>query len=330
MTGLWLAVVLATAPVPGWRSDHPDVAEIDLPRFHIFATREAASTAQMLAKRLEDDRDALAIRLGADYPGLTEVRIGEGMDELVRLDTPDSTTPRWAAGITHPGGNLILFDAAALRRDGGLRLIRHELAHAALGQLGGDGLPRWFQEGFAVTAAGEWSTESDLAMVRAAQHHLPLSTLESGFPDGLTDIQLAYAESASFFQYLEDRSGPEAVQRLIRDCGAGLPFATAFEREIGNRAEAESRWLDSVRLRYTWIPVVTGSSTLFAVAALLCIVAYTRRRRGQRRRMAEQELEEQAFAAAQRIRAAETRGLPRDPSETPAANDGDLSKPTLH
>jgi hypothetical protein len=330
VSALALALALTAAAVPGWRTDHPDVTEIDLPRFHIFATREATSTAQMLAKRLESDRDAIATHFGGDYPGLTEVRVGEGVDELVRLDVPDSATPRWAAGITHPGGNVILFDAAALRREGGLRLIRHELAHAALGQLGGPDLPRWFQEGLAVTAANEWSTESDLAMVRAAQDHLPLESLDRGFPDGMTDLGVAYAESASFVQYLLDKAGPDAVQRLIRSCGAGTPFAVAFAREIGPRPEWEARWLESIKVRYAWIPAVTGSSTLFALVALLCVLAYARRRRGQRLRLAEQDLEEQALAAAERITAAEQRAPLTEPRESPVVEAIEDSKPTLH
>jgi hypothetical protein len=329
VTALALALALAAAAPPGWRTDAPKVAEIDLPRFHVFATETAAPTAKLLAARLESDRDLLAERLGRDYPGLTEVRVGEGMDELVRLDVPDSATPRWAAGITHPSGNLILLDAVALRRDGGLALVRHELAHAALGQLGGPDLPRWFQEGFAVLEAGEWGAETDLALVRAARQQLPLSALEHGFPEGLSDLQLAYAESASFVEYLFEHRGADKVQALIRLCGSGVAFDAAFERAIGERSKVEADWLDSVKLRYTWIPVVTGSGTLFTVAALLCVAAYARRRRGQKLRMEELALEEQAHEAANRIRAAEERAV-QQPERAEDVAAAASTKPTLH
>ncbi len=330
MTALALALCLAAAPAPGWRADAPPVSEIDLPHFKVMATQAALGTAELLSKHLEGDWSLLEDRLGGPLPEITEVRVGEGVEEMAKLDAPDSTPPRWAAGVAHPSGHLVLFDAVALRRDGGLSLVRHELAHAALGQLGGPALPRWFQEGLAVREAGEWTAESDLALVRAAHSHLPLSELERGFPEGLTDLQLAYAESASFVDYLIDQHGLAAVQKLIRLCGSGTAFEAAFQQTLGERGLAESGWLDGIKLRYTWIPVVTGSGTLFAAIAVLCVVAYARRKQHQKVRLTELALEDRAVEAANRIRAAEQRVMQTEAPDPSAASSAAGNKPTLH
>jgi hypothetical protein len=315
----------------GFRPDAPAVTETALPRFRIFATKGAAATAALLAQRLEADRDFIARRLGSDYPGVTEVRVGEGTRELMLLDVPGSGAPQWAAGLAHPTGNLMLFDAVALRRDGGIALVRHELAHVALGQKGGPALPRWFHEGFAVLEANEWSAASDLAMVRANRAPLPLASLEDGFPAGLGDAQVAYAESASFVEHLFTTYGVDGVQKLIAETGGGKPFDAAFRDTFGDRARVEADWLESIKLRYNWIPVITGSGTLFSVAAVLLVVGYGRHRRRRLARLAEMEMEDRALEAAERIRAAErTPPAPRPQPVAVSEFNEEPAKPTLH
>lgn len=331
LTGLLLALAVATAP--GWRPDAPATRTIELPRFRIQATERAMDTARLLAGEVEQDRDFIAARLGGDYPGITEIRVGEGIDEVLRLDVPSGGAPRWAAGLAHPGENLVLLDAQAIRREGGVGIIRHELAHVALGELGSSELPRWFQEGMAVLAAGEWDTVSALAMVRAARAPIPLAELERGFPEGYSDVQLAYAESASFVEFLLTTRGVPAVRGLVESVHRGQAFDVAFTQRFGPRAEVEAAWLKAIRLRYAWIPVVTGSTTLIGLAALLCVLAWARLRRRKRSRLAELALEEQALEAAERIRLAEEASAVAEPAvkEAPGAEPAPPpAKPTVH
>jgi hypothetical protein len=325
-------IALVCVATPGWRADAPATHEIDLPRFRIHATDRAMNTARLLAAEVEQDRDFIATRLGGDYPGVTEIRVGEGIEEVVRLDEPSGVAPRWAAGLAHPGENLILLDAAAVRREGGVGIIRHELAHVALGELGSAELPRWFQEGMAVLAAGEWNTQSALAMVRAARAPIPLQELESGFPDGYADVELAYAESASFVEFLLGQHGVATVRGLFESVHHGETFEAAFTRSFGPRAEVEAAWLKSIRLRYTWIPVLTGSTTLIGLSALLCVLAWARLRGRKRARLAELALEEQALEAAERIRLAEAARLAAEPisEEPPGSPELPPAKPTVH
>jgi hypothetical protein len=325
-----LAPLLALALTAPWRPDAPKTHEIDLPRFRIQATDKALGMANLLAAELEQDRDVIARRLGGDYTGVTEVRVGEGLEELLRLELPADEPPRWAAGLAHPRENLILLDAGALRPPGGPGVVLHELAHLAVSQLGRPDMPRWFQEGMAVRAAGESSPEASLALVRAADGRaIPLDDLERGFPEGYGEVQLAYAESKDFVDYLYavHDGDPRPVLGFLQAVHDGQPFDAAFAGAFGApRGELEARWLKQVAQRFKWIPLFTGSSMLFALTSLLCIAAWARVRRRRSVRLSELALEEQAQLAAERIRAAEE-ALPQ-PGAT--VEEPPAIKPTLH
>ncbi|MBS2030135.1 MAG: hypothetical protein JST54_19690 [Deltaproteobacteria bacterium] len=321
-----LALALVAAP---WRADAPKTHEIDLPRFHIQATDAALGTANLLANELEQDRDQIATRMGADYPGVTEVRVGEGIEEVLRLELPTVNPPRWAAGLAHPQENLILLDASQIRNDrGGVGIVLHELAHLAVAELGSPELPRWLQEGLAIRIAGETSQEEPLVLLRAAREPIPLAELDRGFPEGYGEVQLAYAESKDFVEFLaEQPHGPESLRKLLEAVHAGTPFDAAFAASFGPRAQLESDWLTHLKRDYRWVPFATGSSVLFCMTSLLCIFAWARVRRRQRTRMAELALEEQAMLAAQRIHAAEE-AMPQPSAAEPPPSGG--TKPTLH
>jgi hypothetical protein len=321
-----LLLTLAAASPGDATAQGPELQEIDFPRFRILTTAAARGTAEALGPKLEEARDLMAHRLGQDYPGLTEVKVGDGAEELDKLFPSAGLQP--AQGRAFPEQNLILLDARALRRAGGIGLIRHEVSHVALGQLAHQPLPRWFQEGMAVLEASEWGTSNDLDMVRAGRNPIPLSELQQGFPEDFSDLRLAYSESASFVEFLFEKHGSEAVRRLLARCAQGDSFDAAFKETFGDLPEVEGQWLDSVKVRYTWIPVATGSGTLFALTAMLCLAVYSRVRRQKRLRLSEMALEEHAQAAAERIAAAE-QIAPPEPAPEPGSA-GAVEKPTLH
>ena len=321
-----VALLVAAAP---WRPGAPKTHEIDLPRFHIQATDAALGTANLLARELEQDRDAVAARLGGDYPGVTEVRLGEGIDEVLALQPPHERAPRWAAGLADPALNLILLDAQQLRRPGGVGVVLHEVAHLAIAQLGSPDMPHWFQEGLAMHAAAESSPEQLLSLVRVAddRQRIPFDDLVRGFPEGYSQVQVAYAESFDFVTYLSNQpDGPTKLRRLLAAVHAGQAFDAAFASTFGPRAALEAGWLRSLKVRYTWVPLVTGSTTLFGLTALLCLLAWTRVKRRKKRQLASLALEEQALAAAERIRIAELEVPPAPALDPPDVED----KPTLH
>ena len=96
-----------------------------------------------------------------------------------RLPLPDpaASRPRWGAALAFPGSRTIL-----LRADAGdpSRTLRHELAHLVLHERVRTRVPRWFDEGYAALAAGEWdrvcgALELNLSVARGGGARLSTS-----------------------------------------------------------------------------------------------------------------------------------------------------------
>ncbi len=303
-------------------SAKPDIVagERRTPHFVIRHTAAATRSAQALADKLERARADFAARLGRDWPGVTEVRLGVGRDELEALALPGGKPPSWASALAYPSHNIILLEARSLTTPEGEATLRHELSHVALGQLGDD-WPRWFQEGLATYMTGEHrlSLQHYTTLFHGVQQDriLSLDDLTHGWPERLDDVQLAYAQSTAFIDWLQDRYGPERFGALLDGVAAGEPFPTAFAKAFRvSLSLEEADWRKTLPSRYRWMPLVTLGSTVWAIAALVCVLAYVRYRRQVSRRRAAQALEELAEDA--------TSGITAD-AEAPEPD-----KPTLH
>lgn len=285
-------------------------SRIVLERFDIVHTPRAAGPAVLLARSLERERSELARRLGRDYEGRTEVRVGEGIDELRSLAPPGGRPPVWAGGVAYPHLNVLLFDGAALRRDDARQIVLHELAHLALGRMGRGDWPRWFQEGFAMLVAGEWSVSRYTAMYRATvgDAAIPLSALTDGWPERHAEAEIAYALSLSFVSHVYEKGGDAQFRDFIGQVADGGGFEETFESIYGVALEAEeSDWRSSLATRYTWLPLLTGTGTLWGLITVLFLIAYARSRRRKRERIRLMEIEEKAREEALRLAAEQLR-----------------------
>ncbi len=289
--------------------------------FRVHYTPRAAGLAGPLATSLEQRRAELAQRMGRDFSGTVEVYLADGADEVQALAPEGVHPPPWAAGLAVPGANALLFDARILRGDEGRQLITHELAHLALGRLGKGTWPRWFQEGFAMLVAGEWSVAHYAAVYRATVREaaIPLAALSDQWPEeGLSEVNIAYAESFSFVASLYDERGEAKLRELIGRVADGDEFPAAFAAVYGvtlGRAEAE--WRSRLASRYSWVPVLTGTGTLWLLITAIFLYAYSRVRRRRRERLEAMELEEQAREAAIRVVAAEAIERPGELPQPP-------------
>jgi hypothetical protein len=205
--------------------------------------------------------------------------------------------PEYGAAIAVPSEQRIVMQGSRAGSDAGnpLQVLRHELAHLALYEAMGNVPPRWFDEGYASLAAGEWGREEVIATNLAlAWRGLPsLEALDSAFYGGAVRATGAYAlahravvELASldpergltmFFQYWGET---RRLDRAIRD---------AFNLTQG---QFEDRWRRQTRRRYGALAVF-ADFTIGAVILLVVLVPlhFSRRKRNRERlaRMAEGE-----------------------------------------
>jgi hypothetical protein len=164
---------------------------------------------------------------------ITEGRTAYGLSELAVIDLylyPRQSellsgwvdAPQWVAGHALPsqniarlvippgsGDNLVMGD-----------LVPHELAHWLVYQVppvGYRDLPVWLNEGLAMLAQNQVSTQLLGALQTAAEQNQLLSfeDLCGYFPQDEPLVQLAYAQSYSFVRYLAETYGREKLLNLL-------------------------------------------------------------------------------------------------------------------
>ncbi|HJU90076.1 MAG TPA: hypothetical protein VJ672_11825 [Gemmatimonadaceae bacterium] len=212
--------------------------------------------------------------------------------------------PEWGSAIAFPGEHRIVMQGRRAGSDAGdpVQVLRHELAHLALHENLGDLPPRWFDEGYASYAAGEWSRDEVLTTsVSLLIHGLPpLDSLESGFNAGSMRAQAAYA------------LGYRAVAELAAlDSERGLALLFDYwkrERSLDRAIRLaygltlvgfEARWKQRTMRRFGALALLANVSLAAGIVALIVVPLYiTRRRRLRARLQALRASEEAAERAA--------------------------------
>lgn len=311
---MWLATLLAlslaVAPPPpvdaetgipaipseGLETAGPlETAVLTTARFKIVHTPRAKASAEVLARDLEAARDDIAALLGRDWPGVTEIRLGYGREEYEAFALPGGKPPSWAIALAYPGRNIVLVEAHSLVTPDGPLTLKHELIHVALGQFGSaKAWPHWFQEGLAMELTGErkWRTDQIATLTRAVtlKKVFPFEDLAAGFPSYPDDVEIAYAQSAAFVEFLRARHGTGAFQRLIDRVSGGdnfeKAFGVAFHMPLSMEEDAFKRELPR---KYPWWPLLlSGGTAVWAIGGVLLVVAFVRRRRYVKALRAEQ------------------------------------------
>jgi hypothetical protein len=272
-------------------------------RSHGWLTLAYPITVESKALALLDDADAFKADLEAWFgqPVLehVEVRLTRSFEDMTALAPVAHPPPSYAVGVAYGPFHLVLVslrepktaEATDLRE-----VLRHELVHVALHDATmGHHVPLWFNEGLAVHASGESSLLRTRTLWNAtlSKTILPLADLDHGFPRENEQVSIAYAESADFVRYLlrdEDRSRFAALIDRVRK-------GTAFERALGDAygdgvRNLEYQWREELDKRFSFWPVLTGSSMIWALITGVLVVAYVRRRRKAKETLLRWEKEE--------------------------------------
>ncbi len=283
-----------------------ETSELITARFRIVHTARAKGAAEYLRRDIESMRDDIAALLGRDWPGVTEIRVGFGREEYEALGLPGAPPPSWAVALAYPGHNLVLVEAHSLASGEGPLTLRHELVHAALGQFGSV-WPHWFQEGLAQELTGErkWHVQQVATLTRAVTQDrvFDFDDLTAHFPQYPDDVEIAYAQSAAFVEFLRDRHGSFAFQRLIDRVSTGdsfeKAFGVAFYLPLSMEEEAFRKELPR---RYPWWPLLLSGGTLVWIGGSgLVVLAWIRRRQAVKQLRTEQLRVETLHEAAKAL-----------------------------
>jgi peptidase MA superfamily protein len=209
--------------------------------------------------------------LGRRTPGPLQLIVipdGRKLDSLT-----SGQAPSWGAGIALPGARTILLRAD---RDDLYGTLRHELAHLALHQAVKGRVPRWFDEGYASWAAGEWDRlgvlDLNLTVVRGAVPDL--RALDGALRGSASTADAAYALAVSAVTELARRNPSGTLTPLLQRLEAGEDFDAAVLATTGlTMLQFDTEWRRAIRRRYslaTWLLAGGGWGLLaFSMWALV-------------------------------------------------------------
>ncbi|MBI2407195.1 MAG: hypothetical protein HYV19_02690 [Gemmatimonadetes bacterium] len=247
------------------------------------------------------------------FPGLprpkerVEIWVAPSDDAFRRL--VGDGAPEWGNAFAFPLERRIVLHGHRGGKGGdALGVLRHELAHLALHEALGDLPPRWFDEGYASYAAGEWGRDevlaTNFAMAIAFGRVPTLPALDSSFYGGTTAAQAAYA-----FSY-------RAVAELAAiDQARGLTLFFEYWRQTGSLEQAmraaygltvggfEMHWQKATRRRYGGLALVTDVSLGAALLVLMVGPLWLVRRQRDRKRLQAMRVAEAAQAERERASA---------------------------
>jgi len=258
----------------------------------VTAPPELESARDRLARI---DLDALAAdlsRAGLDLPAEIHVTLLPDEDQSAR------TVPDWIVGLALDEREIVIFPERVLPYpyDSLESVFRHEAVHLALNvRANGQPLPRWLHEGLAMSVDTGWGAGSQLRLLLGALGRPRPADLARLFASGgRGETADAYGLSAALVADLQRRHGEGAPAAIAGRVGTGVPFAQAFELEIGETPDAAAAraWAGYRRVA-AWVPTLTSATALWAGILVLAFVAFLVRAR--QRALRRQQWDEEDF-----------------------------------
>ncbi len=202
-------------------------------------------------------------------------------------------------GFARSEEGVIVVKAPNLMRSGTdyFGVVRHELLHVLLARNTNLGnVPRWLNEGIAMTVSGEnrWSSALHIGRMYAEGSLIEYAKLPFVFaaPGGETEFGRAYSQSLSMTKFLRHRLGEAVFWELLKDMES-QPFERALAERTGlTTAEFYEAWKGSLWKIALSNSVLTGFG-VFQFGAILVIIVYLRKRRRGKRILRQWKAEEE-------------------------------------
>jgi len=210
------------------------------------------------------------------------------VDDFRLARTELGGAPDWGVGLSV--GRLILVDCSRAGRGGRtvatvfIHEIAHSLVHFAAGS--STGVPRWFHEGVAQTASGEWRLVDNVALILGGRVPSP-ATLQGAFPASAAWADQAYRSSLLAVTWLKKWYGPDVTPRILLASRLAADFEAGFISATGTTVAAFSARFDkATRWRFGWVISLTRWPGLFILMALIFAAGAAARIVRTRRRLA--------------------------------------------
>jgi hypothetical protein len=239
-----------------------------------------------LVTESENTKNRLSEDLGQRVLDHVLVRVAHTPEEMAELAPEGEPPPLYAAGVAYPAIHVVLLalkEPVSWEAPDLTTLLRHELTHIALADAAAEKhVPRWFSEGLAIRESGElpWARSRTLWDASLSRHLLPLVALDQGFPSDRYDVNIAYAESADFVNFLMRDTDRARFGSLVERVRGGEDFTRALEDAYGtDLRKLEYEWREGVERRFGFVPMLTGGGLLWTVIVALAALAWVKKRR---------------------------------------------------
>lgn len=198
--------------------------------------------------------------------------------------------PEWGDAIAFPALQRIVMRGRNSAASGGdpRSTLRHELAHLALNEALGPGIPRWFDEGYASYAAGEWGRDQLLATsFGLVWRGVPtLAGLDSGFFEGAERAQRSYALAHRAVAELAALDSERGLALLLGHWKREGSFERALRRAHGmSSLDFERHWKSRIRRQFGVLALAADFTVLTLVLTILLGPMWWQRRKRLRLRL---------------------------------------------
>lgn len=207
--------------------------------------------------------------------------------------------PDWGAAVAIPErGMMVIKSPLVFRLNRSLEeLLGHELAHLWLGdRMGSVVVPRWFDEGLAMSVSSEWRWGDNLAMSEAAVFGglIPLSEIEGVNQFDDEKARVAYAESYLAVGYFYESYGQEAVLLFLDSLAAGAGVDAALLVSTGsNYSDFNREFQLYLQERFNFATLILDTMYFWLALAIILIIGATLKYRRRREYYARWEKEEE-------------------------------------
>lgn len=200
------------------------------------------------------------------------------------------SAPEWGSAIAIPDLRRIIMQGSYAGSDAGnpIAVLRHELAHLALHEYLGSLPPRWFDEGYASVAAGEWTrgTALETSVSLAWRALPPTDQLDEGFVHGASQAEWSYAIAQLVVHELQGIDEQNGLKNFLVDWKSTGSYERAVRSAYGmTSAGFDDYWHKQVRRRYGALALFANVSLAFGFIGILLGPLFWMRRRRDRRRL---------------------------------------------
>ena len=294
----WLVIIILQLFIP-LTSSASKYVEVTTPHFIFYFHWQDKRGMKSLLDDAEALRREIVNDLGIDVKEKTKVYIAPSLKKYQEIQ-PGGVVPSWSAAVAYPSLNLIIIQSPRAIKGKGMdlpKIFKHELTHIIIGKAfrKREAIPLWLNEGLAMYESREWDFSRVSTIMRAVltDSLIPLSEITRRFPLEAKEAELAYSQSFYLISFLISQYGKEGFHRFIKEYSGGKGLQDVLKEVYGIQwEELEEEWKKYLKVRFSWLPIVTSTTTLWFLVTITFIYAYIKKKKATKLKFEEWEKEE--------------------------------------